>query len=466
LIMKHCSVCLSVFLAVLFIVGCSYVSTNNKFFEETSLKAYNGNYQGAIASVTGAKESIYKFKDRVMYYLDLGMLYHYSGDYAKSNEMLTAAEEAIYELFTKSVSKAALSLLLNDNTLDYGGEDYEDIYLNVFKALNYIKLKDSDAAFVEVRKVNDKLAELEDKYSDLSKKMNSSKDAAITLKPGDTKFHNSALARYISLLLYRDKKRWDDVRIDSEKFAEAWLMQSGVYNFARPDLSESLDRAAEGRLNILSFTGRSPAKRARTLWIRTFKDHIFIGTSRESLSGEKVTNYLDMYYWKDIPDNLFFKFQFPVMESRKSEVYSIKVQIDGKVYEPALVESIDNVATSTFEIKKDMIYLKTIIRTVTKGLLSKQGKDKIDEQVGDEFLSSLLNLGADLAISATEQADLRVSHYFPKLAHISEIHLTPGPHDVNISYYNKYGNIIYKEDLGIINIEKDRLNLVESFCLQ
>jgi len=139
----------STILALLF-VGCSYVSTNNVFFEETTQKVYNGNYPGAINSVINAKEDVYQLKDRVMYYLDLGMLYHFNGDYKLSNEFLTKAERAIEELYTKSISKAALSMALNDNALDYGGEDYEDIYLNIFKALNYINLNDPEDAFVEV----------------------------------------------------------------------------------------------------------------------------------------------------------------------------------------------------------------------------------------------------------------------------------------------------------------------------
>ena len=448
------------------IISCSYVSTNNTFFEDTTQKVYGGNYQGAITSVINAKEKVYQTKDRVMYYLDLGMLYHYNVDYQLSNQFLTQAEQAIEELYTKSVSKAALSLLLNDNVLDYSGEDYEDLYLNIFKALNYINLEQVDEAFVEVRRVNDKLAELEDKYSAMSKNMNTSKNAKIEVKPGQNKFYNSALAHYLSILLYRNKDRWDDVRIDTEKFSDAWKSESDVYNFSKPDISATLDQDATGRLNVFCFTGKSPEKRSRTWWIRTFKDHLFIGASKESLSGNKVTNYFDMIYWKGITDNLFFKFQIPVMQSRSSQVDRIQLLVDGKSYKTALLENIDNVATSTFEVKKNMIYLKTIIRTISKGLLSKQGKDKIDEQVGNVLVSSIFNLGADLAVSATEQADLRISHFFPQHANVVEIHLSPGDHQVVINYLNKFGNVIYSDNRGSIHIDGNQLNLVESFCLQ
>ena len=456
---------ISLIFALLF-VSCSYVSTNNVFFEETTQKVYSGNYTGAINSVINAKEEVYQLKDRVMYYLDLGMLYHYDGQYKLSNQLLTQAERAIEELYTKSVSKAALSLVLNDNAMDYGGEEYEDIYLNFFKALNYINLDNTSDAFVEIRRLNGKLDVLEDKYAELGSRMNTSKDAKIEIKTGKNKFYNSAMARYLSILLHRNSHDWGNVRIDNKKFDSAWKTQADVYNFVKPDLSVSLDKKADSRLNLFCFSGKSPEKRSRTWWIRTWNDHIFVGSSKEALSGEKVSNYFDMIYWKDVTDNLFFKFEIPVMQNRASAIDRIQVMIDGVKHAPVLLENIDNVASSTFELKKNLIYLKTIIRTVSKGLLTKQGKDKIDEQVNNELFASLLNLGADLAVAATEQADLRISHYFPKLAHIAEIHLPAGEHTLEVQYLNKYGNVVYSDNRGTIQITNDKLNLVESFCLQ
>jgi hypothetical protein len=216
----------------------------------------------------------------------------------------------------------------------------------------------------------------------------------------------------------------------------------------------------------MCFSGKSPEKRARTWWIRTFKDHIFIGESKESLMGDKVSHYVDMIYWKDVTDNLFFKFQIPLLKSQPSEVKRIELVVDGKIWQPELLENIERIAVSTFELKKDLIYFKTIIRTVSKGLLAKKGKDRIEENVQSELFSSLLNLSADLALSASEQADLRISRYFPKLAHIEEIHLPAGTHTLQVNYYDKYGKRIYSDNHGTIELKPNQLNLVESFCLK
>ncbi|HQB97299.1 MAG TPA: hypothetical protein PKZ46_00100, partial [Candidatus Cloacimonadota bacterium] len=111
------------------------------------------------------RKGMYRNKERLLFYLDAGMLHHIHGNWQQSNELLTLAEETIEELYTKSVARAASSMLLNDNSLEYSGEDYEDIYINVFKALNYIELGDPDAAMVEVRRVDEKLGYLEQKYA-------------------------------------------------------------------------------------------------------------------------------------------------------------------------------------------------------------------------------------------------------------------------------------------------------------
>ncbi|MCF7918790.1 MAG: hypothetical protein K9N06_02620 [Candidatus Cloacimonetes bacterium] len=442
------------------------MGTNKTFFSDTTEMAFNGDFGTAITATENAKDIVYKLKDRVMYFLDLGMLLHYQGEYERSNAMLEQAERAIEELYTKSISKAALSLLLNDNALDYAGEDYEDIYINIFKSLNYIHCKDNEAAFVEVRRVNEKLTALEDKYARLSSGLNTSKDAKIKLEAGKNRFFNSALARYLSLLLYRNSGKWDDVRIDADRFRAAWEEQGSIYNFDAPDISAGLQPDGAAHLNLFCFTGLSPDKRSKTWWIRTFKDHIFIGESKESLSGEEVLNYADMFYWKDVEDNLFFKFEIPLFQPRPSNIYRMEVLIDEKSYRTHKVESIDKVAEATFAVKKPLVYLKTILRTVSKGLLAKQGKDKMDKQFNNDFLSSLAAIGTDIAVSATEQADLRISHFFPKVAYIADIPLSTGTHQITINYYNKFGSIIYSDNRGKVEITPDKLNIIESICLQ
>jgi len=144
----------SLFLVIVAISSCASTQTYQYQYVEAGDYVAKRDFKGASAVIEGYKNTTYKEKDRVLYYLDVGMLYHYAGEYEKSNEALGMAEQGIEELYTKSISKAVTSGVLNDNALDYSGEDYEDIYLNVFKGLNYIALGDPDSALVEIRRVH------------------------------------------------------------------------------------------------------------------------------------------------------------------------------------------------------------------------------------------------------------------------------------------------------------------------
>ena len=115
----------------------------------------------------------------MLYYLDAGILHHLNENWEKSNELLHDAENEIQRLQSKSIAHGMASIVLSDSSLEYSGEDYEDIYINVFKALNYLKLGETENAFVEIRRVNDKLYFLEEKYARMAKEMNEDPEARI-----------------------------------------------------------------------------------------------------------------------------------------------------------------------------------------------------------------------------------------------------------------------------------------------
>src|SRR5262245_50784385 len=89
------------------------------------------NFQGALAKIDAGKENSYKKKNLVLYYLDRGMVQHHMGLYKDSDLSLDTAEKRMEELYTKSVTKAAGMLVLNDNTADYAGEPFERALTNL-----------------------------------------------------------------------------------------------------------------------------------------------------------------------------------------------------------------------------------------------------------------------------------------------------------------------------------------------
>ncbi len=459
---SSCFLCL----VILFTIGCASTRTSKTQFIGIDEKLISHDYKGALDQIEAAKDKFYKEKEKALYYVDAGMLNHYQGNYEESNTLLSKAETAFDELYTKSIGRAAASMLLNDNILEYSGEDYEDVYLNVFKALNYVELDEFDGAFVEIRKINNKLSQLEQKHRKMANQFNKSKDKKNNFETGTNKFHNSVLGRYLSLLIYRAEGKMDDARIDKQKMDIAWQVQSHIYNFSKPDFEKCLIRTEKAKLNVIAFSGRSPDKKANTLYIHTEKDLLLIGTTKEGPKGKQNLESFNPIPWKDMKKGYHFKFQLPFMEKRESDISRIEVIVDGNTTaDLQQIEDIEKVALETFKIKEPIIYLKTITRTVIKGLFAAKRKEEMEKKIDNKLLGFAARLATDALVDATENADLRISRFFPAKASITEIEVTPGIHNIKIKYYSKNGSILFIDDLGDKNISKSGLNLFESFYL-
>jgi hypothetical protein len=446
----------------LLLCGCASTHTSTNQFIVADQKVGVYDYAGAIIHLEASKEQCYKAKDRVLYYLDLGMLYHLKGDYQKSNELLTNAEVAIEELYTKSISRAAASLLLNDNVFDYSGEDYEDVYLNVIKTVNYLHMNDFDNAFVEVRRINNKLEVMDQKYNKLAEGYNTSSDAKIKFPPVKSQFNNSALGRYLSMLMYRAEGKLDDAHIDFNKIGEAWASQAQLYNFPMPRLGKHLTKTSKAKVNILSFIGAAPRLFSRTLTIHTFKDAIAI-----YYSDGKKEQQLNLFPWPDMTDGYHFKFALPYMEKHGTAVVSVGIEVNGSIMaDLETIESLENAAVDTYASKEKMIYLKTIIRSVIKGVLNEKANQELDKSTGAGFWGTLTRAVSSAMVDASENADLRLSRYFPSRALVGELELDPGTYSLRLLYYGGSRQLLHIEDFGQQTVTTGKFNFFQSTLLK
>lgn len=457
---------LSLVLVIIILIGCASTRTSLKQYSGLDEKLLERDFLGAASSIKKSKDEFYSKKDKVLYYLDVGMLYHYSRNYVDSNEALTKAENYIDENYTKSISKAAVSLLLNDNALEYSGEDYEDIYLNVFKSINYLQLNMFDDAFVEIRRVNDKLNLLEDKYKKIASELSKAENNKAEFKPAENKFHNDALSRYFSMLLYRAEGKYDDARIDLNKIEEAWEQQSQIYDYSMPDLSTYLTEPDKTRLNIAGFVGRSPVKGAKTIYVHTEKDLLIIATTERKPDDRNSVEFLNAIPWDGIKSGYHFKLQLPYMEEKNSCVKHIKIMIDDKPSgQLDLLEDMGKVALETYKVKEPLIYIKTIARTVIKGLFAEKRKEEIKKEIKNPILEFAARIATDAAVDATENADLRISRMLPDRAYVNEFLVPAGKHKIEIQYYSHNGSLLFVDEYPEYEIVENSLNLINSYYL-
>jgi hypothetical protein len=408
-------------------------------------EVYLGKYDEGVSLIDKRQKDIYKQRDAILFYLDKGLLTHYAQRFDESVPLLQDGERAIEAAYTKSITQEIGTYILNDNIREYEGEDYEDVYINVFNALNYYHQNNLEDALVEIRRMNNKLQFLAAKYGVLMTGMQKmaleqSADIPANEYGTTTKFNDSALARYLGILFYRGIGQYDDARIDRDHLKVAFANAPGVYSYPAPaSIDEELNIPRDkARLNVLAFSGMAPIKEETVIRI-------------------------------PLPNSRWMKIALPVLVDRPSLVSRIEAVINNgqERFELELLEDMGAVARETFKEKEGLIYMKSILRATIKGI-SSSVLDEASNQTegGTSLLLAILSVGAQVMAEATEQADLRVSRYFPGKAYVGGITLDPGVYSVTVNYYAGNGRLIAAYSQGQVEIRANVLNLTEAVCLQ
>ena len=434
---------------------------------------FSSEWSAAIAVIESdqAQRSLYPRRNSLLFHLDRGVVRHYAGFWRDSINDLLEAEKFIEAAFTRSITQEIGTFIANDNTRDYPGEDYEDIYINVFNALNFYHLNNLEGALVEIRRVNEKLRDLSVKYERARQRIvrsNSELDSP-EYNIEAVRFSNSALARYLGVLFYRAIGNYDSARVDMEGLYNAYRLAPEVYNHALPSSLESELSIPENmaRLNIIGFTGLSPRKE---------EFNTFIPLPLE-------------------PPNHRTRLALPRLADRTSAINRVEVIINNEHSSPAsdaerfnldLLENIDNVVKETFKANYSLIVLKSTARTIAKSVaaagVSAAVRNSDDEEELDEgdreererrerernnndLLGAIISIASRVVVDLSEQADIRMARFLPGAAYVGGINLVPGVYTVTVNYYGSNG-LVASERQHNIRIREGNLNLVEFICLR
>lgn len=454
---------LAVALLGLLCSACASLSTQTKYYEQIQRDWRGGNTAAAITALERARqEGKFADKDRFLYYFDSGLAYHFVDSFIVSNQRLDQAEQAADELFTESISRAAASLVLNDNVLEYAGEDYEVLYANLFKALNYLALDDFEGAFVEIRRANLTLQQLEQKYFEAAKTFRAAQ-ASDSLRPvldyevQPSRFANSAFARYLSMHMYAAAGQWDDARIDHDLLNEAFATQPEIYDFPMPAVD--YQSTGFGQLSVVALVGSAPEKRDLKLRLRTDKQ---LDLVQILYDGADDNEPVYGQFPAPIAEDYYFKFAIPVMTPGATTVRRIRVVVDGEpIGELQLLEDISKVATETFEAKKTLIYLRTVARALVKGLAAHELKAKMDK---DDVGSWLLKFAVDVGTDVLENADLRCSRLLPAKIYVGDFTMPPDHYDVRAEFLDDVGAVVAVISRPGFEVVANHFNLASLFC--
>lgn len=436
-------ICLAVCLSIL-CVGCA--SSINLHSMDGALAS--GDYTLALSQLEGRADELKKAQGEIVLNLDMGMMRHYARQPEASNQSLSNAENLISDAYTKSFTQGVATTFFNDNAQDYAGEDFEDIYANVFKALNYQMLGNTEEAMVEIRRSSEKQQVLKNKYQKLLQESNQKAGqngvTSVETQMVSVEFSHSALSDWLGMLFARTLGDTNDMNYYYRQIKEAFSSQPTLFPFAPPSSIDAELAIPEGlaRVNVIAFSGREPEK------------------------VEDITRV-------PLPNGQWMKIALPVMKMRNPEVKSVTARIGGQeiVLEP--LESLAAVASNTFLLRKEAIYNKAVLRSAMKALgagvvgeVAAAATSNGNSGSGGRLLGDSISFFLSLFNDATENADLRMSHFYPGQSRVGGINVVPGVYDVEIFFRSAsgtvLGNVLYRD----CHVRQGQLNLCEGVYLR
>jgi hypothetical protein len=413
---KTIGVCFALFL----VAGCA---RQLAYFKKVEKSAGQRQFLQA-AEVVKKHNDKYGERDRVLYHLDRGLLFFYAGDHDKAVEYLSIAEKEMDDLFTKSLSKQAASLVTNEYVLPYPGLDYEQVLINSFLAMAFAGRREYDEARVESRKVNTKFGLLKEKNA---------KNKGIK---------DNGFVRYLSGVLYEQDGDLDNAYISYYNAAKAYRHEAATPVPA--SLGGVLLALAQktGRTDDLDQLnkeyGPEPPPHAG-LGKAEIVCVGFVGMGPKLVSKEYSGTFVD----KDGKTH-HLKFAIPDYAKVGSHSRGMAVSASGGAARAnaELAEDTRALCKNDLEARMGKIIAKTAARVLAKTVAGEKAKGKL---YGKKPVANLLiGLTTDVLMDQLEHADTRVCRLFAGQVFLARVPVEPGDYDVTVVNQTKSGSENFK----------------------
>jgi hypothetical protein len=358
---------------------------------------------------------------RLLYYLDAGSANLSCGRYDESVRHFAEADKLAEELWTRSVTREAASFVINDWTIQYGGEDFERALIPLFSATAYAARGEIDEALVEVRKLNVFLNNLGDTYGHRNV------------------YKEDAFGRFLGGLLYEAAGELDDAYIDYFAAYRAYADYRANYGTPPP-------RALRGALaRVASRTGRTE-ELGKELGREGDAVPDYDGGEAGGmlvvidLVGEAPVKVDDTHV---IPSAMGpITISFPRFRPRPPACRSGEVLIEGEGFALEPAENITAIALKDLDDRRARVVAKVLARAVIKQGTIAAATSAIE----DPRLRRMAQVGLNILNMAVERADTRSWRTLPAEIHLAVIPLPEGEHRIA---YRRCGRDGGAEDVSI-----------------
>ncbi|HEY6093353.1 MAG TPA: hypothetical protein VIU93_00230 [Gallionellaceae bacterium] len=405
----------------LILTGCATYSSSFKVIEG-NLAAQQ--YDQALQALEKQPPSK---TDLALYALNKGMILRMKRDFAGSNQALEQAKAEMERLYAASVSENALSFIINDATVSYGGDDFEQVLVHLYMALNYLELGDKDAARVESLQVDLKLREIGEKIA-------------------GSKYTEDAFSLYLSGLIYEDEGEWSDALISYRQAYEAYKKYQQDYSLAVPTML---------KYDLLRLTKRQGLPQELARYKKEFGldlsqmpanqagqgELIFVlSNGLVPIKREKALNSLDP------ASGTLVRIALPSYESRSNDVVAMRISVGEQQAMSELMENVDGIARASLDSRMPAIMARSIARAVVKAAASKKAQQVArngNNRNNDSSMVGLLGaVAVQVAAYATERADTRSWLTLPANIQLARLSLPPGSYTVKAELLDSAGVVV------------------------
>lgn len=404
--------------------------------------------QGDVAAARAALaagEKQYGDKARLLYLFDTASLSHYAGDWEASNKAIDPAARLIDELYTKSISAMASSMLVNEMSMPYEGEHFEQVLLHVLGMINYSGLGDRDGAMVEARRADARL-----------------QAHAQAVGPDKVAYKDDALARYLSAFLYESGSKQDlwDAYLDYKKADAAYDAYAKLYGTPKPQrLKLDLQRLADGlgeredreayakRDGALDFVPLSQTRKDRAELLVLVYDGL-------APAKRSVTQTLPLAL--DDGTQQYFAIALPEMVVRAKPPMSGELSSGPNSAKLELYEDINAIAVQDLKEHSVAISARALARALAKFQAARALQKKAREAGGAAEVLTVL--GTNIFNVASEVADLRSWRTLPGRVYAARLDFSPGEHLARLRL--KQGEQAWDLDLGSLNFKPGEKKLL------
>lgn len=409
-----------------------------------------------------------KGKNELLYHMYSGWVSWMLGDFENSNKELDKADLMI-EDYKKQFGYEAFALISNPGVKPYRAEDFEKVFVNYFKALNYVQAGNYEDAIVEARRITIKLQQQNSKYKEHKNRYSDDAFAHImigTLYEAKRDYNNAFIAYRNALEVYdsiyvRNFGLQPPEQLKQDVLRSAYLtgFNDEVAYYEREfGMVYEHEVGDGGELVFFWQNGFGPVK---SEWSITFTmipgDAGFV-----TYTNEEYGLTFPFYIGNRSPDEQaqlrdlsIVRVAFPKYVERKPVFRSAYLEANGRKVDLELAEDLNQIAFKTLDDRMLRELGNALLRVATKKALelavreatkNETDKDKVD--IGDIAPAAITILNA-----VTEKADTRNWQTLPHSIYYARMRLPEGKHTISLNTMG--GN--YNDESSIeIEIRKNR----------